>query len=219
MWPAAGAWQRTLADGGWAGITWPVEFGGRGGTPMEQAIFNQEQARFEVATGSLAVALGMVGPTLMAWGTPEQQATHLDAMLHGDEVWCQLFSEPDAGSDLASLRTTAVREGGGWVVNGQKVWTSLAQHSQWAILLARTDPSAPKNKGITYFLVDMDSEGIEVRPLRQIDGVAHFNEVYLTDLRIPDSQCRREGRRGLAGGPDHPPERTGDDRWRGDLLR
>jgi len=181
------AWQRTLADGGWAGITWPVEFGGRAGTPMEQAIFNQEQARFEVATGSLAVALGMVGPTLMAWGTPEQQATHLDAMLHGDEVWCQLFSEPDAGSDLASLRTTAVHEAGGWVVNGQKVWTSLAQHSQWAILLARTDPSVPKNKGITYFLVDMDSEGIEVRPLRQIDGVAHFNEVYLTDVRIPEA--------------------------------
>jgi len=182
------AWQRELYDGGWAGITWPVEAGGRGGTSMEQAIFNQEQQRFDVSTGSFAIALGMVGPTLITWGTEEQQRRFLHPMLQGNEVWCQLFSEPGAGSDLAGLRTTAVREGDTWVVNGQKVWTSLAQHSQWAILIARTDPDVPKHQGLTYFVVDMATEGIDVRPLHQIDGVAHFNEVFLTDVRIPDSQ-------------------------------
>src|ERR1019366_3967186 len=162
--------------------------GGRGGTSMEQAIFNQEQQRFDVTTGSFAIALGMVGPTLITWGTEEQQRRVLHPMLPGNEVWCQLFSEPGAGSDLAGLGTTAVRDGDTWVVNGQKVWTSLAQHSQWAILIARTDPDVPKHQGLTYFVVDMATEGIDVRPLHQIDGVAHFNEVFLTDVRIPDSQ-------------------------------
>jgi alkylation response protein AidB-like acyl-CoA dehydrogenase len=181
-------WQNTLHSGGWAGITWPARYGGRGGTSMQQVIFNQEQARYEVSTGALTVGLAMVGPTLIAWGTEEQKRRYLGPMLRGQEVWCQLFSEPGAGSDLAGLITRAEREDTGWVVNGQKVWTSLAQHSQWAILLARTDTSAPKHRGISYFLVDMSSPGVDVRPLRQIDGVAHFNEVFLTDVRIPDSQ-------------------------------
>ena len=181
-------WQHTLFDGGWAGITWPTAYGGRGGTAIEQAIFNQEMARFEVGTGALAVGVGMVGPTLIEWGTDEQKASHLRAILCGDDVWCQLFSEPGAGSDLAGLRTRAELDGDSWVVNGQKVWTSLAHHSDWAILLARTDPDVPKHKGITFFLVDMTSPGVDIRPLRQIDGVAHFNEVFLTDVRIPVSQ-------------------------------
>jgi alkylation response protein AidB-like acyl-CoA dehydrogenase len=185
---ACTAWQQTLFDGGWAGITWPTEYGGRGGTAIEQAIFNQEMAQFEVGAGALAVGVGMVAPTLMEWGSDEQKSGHLRAILRGDEVWCQLFSEPGAGSDLAGLRTSAVLDGDTWVVNGQKVWTSLAHHSDWAILLARTDPDVPKHKGITFFLVDMSSPGVDIRPLRQIDGVAHFNEVFLTDVRIPVSQ-------------------------------
>lgn len=177
-------WQRVLYDGGWAGLTWPKRFGGRGGTPWQAAIFGEEQSKFDVATGAFAVAHGMVAPTLMMHGTDEQRG-YLDAMLRGDEVWCQLFSEPEAGSDLANIGARAVLDGGEWIINGQKVWTSGAQHSEFAILLARTDPDAPKHAGITYFILDMNSPGIEVRPLRQITGVAHFNEVFLTDVRIP----------------------------------
>lgn len=180
-------WQATLADAGWAGITWPPEYGGRGGTSMQQVIFNQEQAKFEVSTGALTVGLAMVGPTLMTWGTDQQKSKHLDPMLRGEDLWCQLFSEPGAGSDLAGLTCRAELNGTEWVINGQKVWTSLAQHSQWAILLARTNPLAPKHRGITYFLLDMTTPGVDIRPLRQIDGVAHFNEVFLTDVRIPEN--------------------------------
>jgi alkylation response protein AidB-like acyl-CoA dehydrogenase len=178
-------WQRTLYDAGWAGITWPVAYGGRGGTGMQQAIFNREQGRFDVATGVFAVGIGMVGPTLIVHGSHDQKTRYLDPLLRGDEVWCQLFSEPSAGSDLAGLSTKAVLDGDEWVVNGQKVWTSGAHHSDLAILLARTDPDQPKHRGISYFLVDMRTPGIDVRPLRQINGVAHFNEVFLTDVRIP----------------------------------
>jgi alkylation response protein AidB-like acyl-CoA dehydrogenase len=178
-------WQRTLYDNGWAGITWPKAFGGRGGTSLQASIFAEEQSRFDVSTGSFAVATGMVGPTLMAHGTPEQQQRYLDGMLRGDEVWCQLFSEPGAGSDLAGLGTRAVLDGDEWIVNGQKVWTSLGQFAEFGILLARTDPDVPKHRGITYFIVDMRSPGIEVRPLVQMTGTAHFNEVFLTDVRIP----------------------------------
>jgi alkylation response protein AidB-like acyl-CoA dehydrogenase len=178
-------WQRTLYDGGWAGIAWPKAYGGRGASPIESLIFAQEQAHFDVSTGIFAVAIGMVGPTLIAHGSDEQKQRYLEPMLRGDEIWCQLFSEPGAGSDLAGLSTRAVKDGDEWVVNGQKVWTTGAQHSDVAILLARTDTEAPKHEGITYFLLDMRTPGIDVRPLRQINGVAHFNEVFLDDVRLP----------------------------------
>src|SRR6204780_1655290 len=179
------AWQRTLYDGGWAGITWPKEYGGRGGTPMEAIIFGQEQARFDVPTSVFAQGIGMAGPTIMGHGTDAQKERFLETMLRGEEGWCQLFSEPGAGSDLASLATSAVRDGDEFVVNGQKVWTSSAHFSDWGILLARTDVDVPKHRGITYFLVDMKTPGIDVRPLRQATGASHFNEVFLTDVRIP----------------------------------
>jgi alkylation response protein AidB-like acyl-CoA dehydrogenase len=181
------AWQRTLFEHGWAGITWPKAYGGRGGTGIQQAIFHEEQAAFDVSTGVFAVGIGMVGPTLIAHGTDEQKSRHLPRLLSGEEIWCQLFSEPGAGSDLAALSTKAVRDGDAWVVSGQKVWTTGAHHSEMAILLARTDRSVPKHAGITYFLVRMDTSGIEVRPLRQINGAAHFNEVFLSDVRVPAS--------------------------------
>jgi alkylation response protein AidB-like acyl-CoA dehydrogenase len=179
------AWQRALYDGGWAGVTWPKAYGGRGGTPLEQRVFEQEQARFRVATGVFAVGIGMVGPTLIAHGSDAQKERYLDPLLRGDEVWCQLFSEPGAGSDLAGLSTRAVRDGDEFVVDGQKVWTSGAHHSPLGIMLARTNPDVPKHRGITFFVLDMSSPGIEVRPLRQINGVAHFNEVFLSGVRIP----------------------------------
>ncbi|MGZ4737584.1 MAG: acyl-CoA dehydrogenase family protein [Acidimicrobiia bacterium] len=178
-------WQATLAAGGWAGIAWPTEYGGRGGTPGQARIFAQEEAHFVVSSGAFAIAIGMVGPTIIAHGTEAQKEFFLSRMLNGEHVWCQLFSEPGAGSDLAGLATRAERDGDEWVVNGQKVWTSGAHFSDWGILLARTDWDAPKHRGITYFLVDMRSPGIEIRPLRQITGYAHFNEVFLTDVRIP----------------------------------
>jgi alkylation response protein AidB-like acyl-CoA dehydrogenase len=179
------AWQRTLYDGGWAGITWPKEYGGRGASAIQAAIFNQEQAKFDVSAGVFAVGIGMFGPTLIAHGTPAQKERYLGPLLRGEEIWCQLFSEPGAGSDLAGLATRAIRDGDEWVVNGQKVWTSGAHHSDFGILLARSDPSQPKHRGITYFIVDMRTPGVEVRPLRQITGAAHFNEVFLTDVRVP----------------------------------
>ena len=186
---ACKAWQRTLHEAGWTGITWPKEFGGRGGAGWQQRIFNEEQSRFDVAAGVFAVGIAMAGPTIIACGTDEQQERFLGPMLSGDHVWCQLFSEPGAGSDLAGLRTRATPDGESWIVNGQKVWTSGAHHSDWGLLLARTSLDAPKHKGITAFLVDMRTPGIEVRPLRQINGMAHFNEVFLTDVAIPDA-CR-----------------------------
>ena len=178
-------WQRVLFDNGWAGITWPAAFGGRGASPIQAAIFAEEMSQFDVSTGAFAVSIGMVGPTLIAHGTPEQQQRHLQPILRGDEVWCQLFSEPGSGSDLASLGTRAVRDGDDWIVNGQKVWTSFGQFADYAILLARTDVDAPKHAGITYFILDMKTSGIEVRPITQITGVQHFNEVFLSDVRIP----------------------------------
>jgi alkylation response protein AidB-like acyl-CoA dehydrogenase len=187
------AWQRRLYEGGWAGITWPQEYGGRGGKPIEQVIFNQEQARFGVSTGALMIAVGMVGPTLLAHGTVAQKDRYLPAMLRGDELWCQLFSEPDAGSDLASLTTRAETDSDDWVVTGQKVWTSSAHRAAWGILLARTGPTdrPPEGRptsardGITYFLVDMASPGIDMRPLKQMTGDSHFFEVFLDRVRIP----------------------------------
>ena len=178
-------WQGQLHDSGWAGIAWPTEFGGRGGKPIEEAVFAEEQARWGVSVGAFAVAIGMVAPTLMQHGTPEQRTRWLGPILRGDEVWCQLFSEPEAGSDLASLRTHAVVDGDELVVNGQKVWTSNAQYAEWGILLVRTSTGESKHSGITYAVVDMSSPGVDIRPLRQLNGDAHFNEVFLTDVSVP----------------------------------
>jgi len=182
---ASKAWQAHKYDHGWAGITWPTTYGGRGGTPTQDGIFRSEEARYLSSWGVFAVGIGMAGPTIMAHGTEAQKQRYLHPMLRGDEVWCQLFSEPNAGSDLGGLSTSAVRDGDEWVVNGQKVWNSGAHYSDWGILLTRTNLDAPKNRGITYFLVDMRTPGVETRPLRQITGAAHFNEVFLTDVRIP----------------------------------
>lgn len=178
-------WQQLLADSGWAGLTWPVRFGGRGLSSAYQIVFNQELARYDATSGFITAAQALVGPTLMTHGTPAQQDRYLEPLLTGAESWCQLFSEPGAGSDLAALATRAVRDGDEWVVNGQKVWTSSAQHADFGILVARTDPDVPKHKGLTFFIVDMRTPGIDIRPLVQAQGVAHFNEVFLSDVRIP----------------------------------
>ena len=181
----ASEWHHKLHEAGWAGITWPEEYGGRGGNAIQAAIFAEELAAFDTPIGWTAVSMGMVGPTLIAHGTEDQKARHLPPILRGDERWCQLFSEPGAGSDLAGLRTRADRTADGWLVNGQKVWTTGARVSEFGALIARTDGSKPKHHGLSYFIVDMSAPGIEIRPLRQMDGAAHFNEVYLTDVRLP----------------------------------
>src|SRR5215208_1496795 len=180
-------WQRKLADDGWAGISWPKEYGGRGATLIEQAIFNEEIVRAKAPQVANVLGLVMGGPVVIAHGTEEQKQRYLNPILTADEIWCQGFSEPEAGSDLASLKTRAVKDGDEWVVNGQKVWTSGAQYSKWCMLVARTDTEVPKHKGLTYFLMDMDDPGVEVAPLRQITGEAEFNELFLNDVRIPDA--------------------------------
>ena len=187
-------WSRRLGEAGYAGLTWPKEFGGAGAPYSHQAIFLEELARAEAPSHLGVIGLGMAGPTIIAWGTSEQQERFLPPMLRGDDVWCQLFSEPGAGSDLAGLRTRAELDGDEWTINGQKVWTSGAHYSDWGLLLARSDPDAPKHKGITAFLLDMHTPGIDVRPLRQITGASHFNEVFLTDVRVSDAM--RLGPRG-----------------------
>jgi acyl-CoA dehydrogenase len=181
----AKAWQRLLVDEGWAGITWPKAHGGRGGTSIQSTIWNQEVNAYGVSANTFAVGIGMAGPTILRHGTDAQKERFLRPMLRGDQVWCQLFSEPDAGSDLANVATRAVRDGDEWVVSGQKVWTSGADESDWGILLARTNPDAPKHKGITYFLVDMTSPGFDIRPLKQMTGSEHFSEVFIDEVRIP----------------------------------
>ena len=178
-------WQALLAEHGWAGITWPEAYGGRNGTPAQAAIFTEEAAGRGLPTGSFVVGVGMAGPTIIAHGSDEQKARYLAPMLRGEEVWCQLFSEPGAGSDLAGLATRAVRDGDEWVIDGQKVWTSGAHYCDYGILLARTDPDVPKHRGITYFLIDMHQPGVEIRPLRQITGASHFSEVFFTGARVP----------------------------------
>lgn len=180
-------WQAKKYDAGWAGITWPKEYGGRGGTPIQQIIWNQEVANFDAPEAVFGIGIGMGGPTVMTHGSPELKAKLLPRLLRGDDIWCQLFSEPSAGSDVAASKTRAVRDGDEWVVNGQKVWTSGAHYSQWGMLLARTDPDVPKHRGLTYFMLDMSTPGVEVRPLKQMTGSANFNEVFFTDVRIPDS--------------------------------
>ena len=180
-------WQSTLFEHGWATVTWPREYGGRGLGPIEQIIWNQELARAGFGETMFVVGIGMAGPTIIAHGSDEQKERFLAPMLRGDEIWCQLFSEPGAGSDLAGLACRAERDGDHWVVTGQKTWCSGAHYAHWGILLARTNPKAPKNKGITYFLLDMKSPGIEVCPLRQMTGSSHFSEVFLNEVRIPDA--------------------------------
>ncbi|MBV8160235.1 MAG: acyl-CoA dehydrogenase family protein [Acidimicrobiia bacterium] len=177
----------TLADGGWAVPTWPGAWGGRGATPDEAAVIAQELRRFDVPDlYPFMVGLALVGPTLLVHGSPEQHRRWLRGIANGEEIWCQLFSEPDAGSDLAALTTRAVREGGVWRVTGQKVWSSRAHYSRWGLLLARTDPEVPKHAGITAFAVEMTAPGVEIRPLRQMNGDTHFNEVFLTDVVVTD---------------------------------
>ena len=178
-------WQATLYDGGWAGITWPKEYGGRGGTPIQSVIFAQEQAHFDVPGSVFAQGIGMAGPALMVHGSEAQKDRFLGPMLRGDEVWCQLFSEPGSGSDLASLSTRAERDGDSWIVNGQKVWTSSAHFSDWGILLARTGEPGDRHRGISYLLLDMRTAGVEVRPIHQMSGSSHFCEVFLTDVAVP----------------------------------
>lgn len=185
---AAQVWQAKKADAGWACITWPKEYGGRAGSSIENVIWGQEEGRFAVPPNMFLIGLGMAGPTLMAHGTREQCKRWLPKMIRGEEIWCQLFSEPAAGSDLANLRTSAVRDGDEWVVNGQKIWTSGAHYCDWGIVVTRTDPAVKKHAGLTYFVVDMKSPGVECRPIKQISGGANFNEVFFSDARIPDSQ-------------------------------
>lgn len=182
----AQAWQAKKAKANWACITWPKEYGGRGGTPMQNAIWGQEEAKFQVPPNIFGIALMMAGPTLMVHGTPEQKERYIPKMITGEEIWCQLFSEPGAGSDLAAVRTRAEKDGDEWVINGQKVWTSGAHYADYGILIARTDPNVAKHKGLTFFIMDMKQPGIEIRPIKQIGGSANFNEVFFDNVRIPD---------------------------------
>jgi alkylation response protein AidB-like acyl-CoA dehydrogenase len=179
------AWQRKLYDAGWAGISWPKDFGGRGAAVMEQVIFIEEMARAEAPPMANVIALGLIGPTIIAFGTPEQKKRYLAKMLSAEEIWCQGFSEPNAGSDLAALSTTGVLDGDHFVVNGQKCWTSYAWAADWCELVVRTDPAAPKHKGLTALLVDMHSPGVEVRGLKQMSGESEFGEIFFRDVRVP----------------------------------
>ncbi|MDQ3933503.1 MAG: acyl-CoA dehydrogenase family protein [Actinomycetota bacterium] len=179
-------WQRKLAENRWAGLSWPEEYGGRGATLVEQAIFNEEMARAKAPSQANVLGLAMGGPVVIAHGTDEQKKRYLKPILTAEEIWCQGFSEPESGSDLASLKTKAVKSNGEWLVTGQKVWTTFAHEAKWCMLVARTDQDAPKHKGLTYFLMDMEQEGVQVRPLRQITGEAEFNEIFMEEARIPD---------------------------------
>ena len=186
---AAGkAWQKRKAEAGYAQITWPKEWGGAGGTPIQSVIFGQEEAKFPVQYGYFTIGLGMCVPTVMAFANDETKKRFVGPALRGEEIWSQLFSEPAGGSDVAAIRTRAVRDGDDWVVNGQKVWTSGAHYSDYGIVLVRTNPDVPKHKGLTMFWLDLKSPGVEIRPIHQMSGGSNFNEVYFTDVRIPDSQ-------------------------------
>ncbi len=184
------AWQRTLFDGGWAGIAWPARWGGRGGTAADAATFAEELAAFDATSGFLGATIAMAGAALLVHGTDAQRARFLPRLLRADDAWCQLFSEPGAGSDLANVATRAVPtdDGAAFVVDGQKVWTSNADLCDWGMLLARSDPAVPKHRGLTFLLVDLRSPGVEIRPLRQISGQAHFSEVFLTGVRVSADQ-------------------------------
>jgi alkylation response protein AidB-like acyl-CoA dehydrogenase len=185
---AARAWQRKKAEAGYACITWPKAWGGGGGASWQSVIFGQEEAKYATPGNPFAIGLGMCVPTVMTVGNEADKERFVRPAVLGEEIWCQLFSEPSGGSDAAAARTRAVRDGDDWVVNGQKVWTSGAHYSDWGLLLARTDPDVPKHKGLTMFWIDMKDPAVEVRPIHQMSGASNFNEVYFTDLRLKDSQ-------------------------------
>jgi len=184
----AKVWQKRKYDAGWACMGWAPEFGGRGASAIEEVIWRQEESQYDLPANFFLIGQGMIGPTLMAWASDEDKARFLPPLASGEEVWCQLFSEPAGGSDLAALRTRAEREGDGWVINGQKIWTSGAHYSDYGVIVVRTDPTVPKHKGLSYFYVDMKAPGVEVKPIKQLTGDSDFNEVYFTDVRVSDSQ-------------------------------
>ncbi|MGB3808765.1 MAG: acyl-CoA dehydrogenase [Parvibaculum sp.] len=181
-------WQKKKYDAGWACLHWPKEYGGRGATPIERVIWQQEEGIYAALSSLFIIGHGMCGPTMMAYASEEHKKKYLPPLAAGENIWCQLFSEPAGGSDLAGLRTRAEKDGDDWVINGQKIWTSGAHYSDYGILITRTDPTVPKHKGLTMFFLDMKSPGIEIRPIKQVNGQSGFNEVYFTDVRIPDSQ-------------------------------
>ncbi len=184
----AKAWQAKKAAADLAALTWPTRWGGRGASPIFSVIYQQEEEAYAVPRGVFEIGLGMCIPTMMAYATPEQLERHVPPALRGEEIWCQLFSEPSGGSDVAGLRTRCERAGDDWIINGQKIWTSGAQFADFGIIVTRSDPTVPKHEGLTFFFLDMRSPGIEVRPIRQASGASHFNEVFFTDVRVPDSQ-------------------------------
>ena len=181
-------WQKRKYDDGWACLGWATEFGGRGASPIEEVIWRQEEARYELPTNFFLIGQGMIGPTLMAWATADDKARYLPPLASGEEVWCQLFSEPAGGSDLAALRTRAEPDGDDWIINGQKIWTSGAHYADYGVIVVRTDPTLPKHKGLSYFYIDMRAPGVEIKPIKQLTGDADFNEVYFTDVRVSDRQ-------------------------------
>ncbi len=195
-------WQEKLFEDGWAGIHWPTEYGGKGLTPDHQVIWLEECARADVPPYVNMVGCILAGQGVQIYGTSEQKDRHLRSILTAKKLWCQLFSEPEAGSDLGSLRTVALRDGTSWIVNGQKVWCSGGRYSDWGILMARTDPQLPKHRGISFFLVDMRSKGIETRPLRQMTGEAEFDEVFFTDVQLPETALLGPENNGWAVGMD-----------------
>ncbi len=186
--PASQAWQKKKSDAGWACIHWPVDFGGRGASPIERVIWQQEEGPYAKLAGIFLIGQGMIAPTLMAYAAAPHQQRFLPPLASGEQIWCQLFSEPAAGSDLAGLRTRAEPSGDDWVINGQKIWTSGAHYSDYGMILTRTDANAAKHDGLTMFFLDMKSPGIEIRPIKQLNGQSGFNEVYFTDVRVPDHQ-------------------------------
>ena len=185
---ASKTWQKKKAEAGWACLHWPAQYGGRGASPIERVIWQQEEGVYGKLSGIFIIGHGMCGPTMMAYASEDQKQRYLPEIASGEKLWCQLFSEPSAGSDVAGLRTRAVRDGDDWIINGQKIWTSFAHFSDYGILITRTDPSVPKHKGLTMFFLDMKSPGVEIKPIKQANGEAEFNEVYFTDVRIPDAQ-------------------------------
>ncbi len=196
QWEARVRWHKRLNEGGWVAVNWPKQYGGRGATIMQRLIFREELGRLRLSEPMIGMGIGLLGPTLMHWGTEEQKRRHLPAILKGEEVWCQGYSEPGSGSDLASVQTRAVENGDYFVVNGQKVWTSVAHHADWIFALVRSDPDAPKHKGISYLLIDMHTPGVTVRPLVQMTGGRGFNEVFFEDVRVPRSNIVGEQNNG-----------------------